>query len=76
MKRGMMSSYPKPITVKLVIDLALALGKWIREQNPTNPAIAALGHTLDHLEPEESEDQPARKMRKPIESNQWAFCVR
>jgi len=47
-----------PVEVKLVLDLdmAIALGDFILEARPSNPAIVALGHQLQNIMPPDLSD--------------------
>lgn len=46
---------PVEVNVTLDLDMAVALGDFILEQHPENPAIAALGHQLQNIMPPDPE---------------------
>jgi hypothetical protein len=46
------------VDLELDLDLALALGDHILSSQCSNPAIVALGHQLQNLEPFEKDDPP------------------
>ena len=45
---------PVDVDLKLDLDMAIALGDFILENHPGNPAILALGHQLQNIMPPET----------------------
>lgn len=48
---------PVKVDVTFDLDMAVALGDFILEKRPDNPAIAALGHQLQNIMPPDQEQQ-------------------
>lgn len=50
-KRVAFKIAPVEVTVTFDLDMAVALGDFILEKRPENPAIVALGHQLQNIMP-------------------------
>lgn len=56
-KRVAFKIAPVEVTLTLDLDMAVALGDFILDKHPDNPAIAALGYQLQNImPPDDAED--------------------